>query len=231
MKDVIVISLGGSMLFDEKGGIDTGYVRKITGLLEKTSKKYSIVVVVGGGKTAKIYAEAVRELTRNEFHADRIAILGTRMNALMLISVLGHKAYPKVITDLDEAFFALQQGVIAVSAGMLEGLTTDTDAVLFAERLGAKRLINVSKVDAIYTADPKLDRNARKLAKMTHAQLSELAAKSDERKARTNFVFDLVASKLAQRSNIPLHFAHGRKLGEVEKAINNEKHEGTVVEN
>ena len=225
----IVISLGGSLLFNESG-IDTKIVRQVCQLFVKLKKEgKKLVVIVGGGKTAKDYTNAVRELTGNEFFADRIAIDGTRMNALMLIAVLGDEAYPKVVTDFDETFYALKQGLLPVGAGMLEGITTDTDAVLVAERLGASHLINASKIDALYSADPNANPNAKKFDEITHAKLVELATAGDSRKARTNFVFDLVASKLAARSNIELHFVPGRNLDELEKAILGKKHSGTIV--
>ncbi|MBI5635930.1 UMP kinase [Candidatus Micrarchaeota archaeon] len=225
----IVISLGGSLLFNENG-IDTKVVKSACELFLKLKKEgKKLVVIVGGGKTARDYTNAVRELTGNEFFADRLAIDGTRMNALLLISVLGDEAYPKVVTDFDETFYALKQGLLPVGAGMLEGITTDTDAILIAERLGATHLINASNVDGIYSADPRKDPKAKKFEEITHQKLIELATIGDARKARTNFVFDLVASKLAARSNVELHFVPGRNLDELEKAIKGQKHSGTIV--
>ena len=226
----VVISLGGSMLFGEDGKIDRAYVKKFSILLSGLRRKGAKpVVIVGGGAVAKEYCEAVRALTGNEFFADRIGIGGTRLNALLLIICMGDDAYPKVVIDPDEAFHALQAGLIPVGAGMLEGMTTDADAVLIAQRLDASRLINVSKVSGVYSADPAKNPNAKKFSSMTHQQLTSLAAALDSRKARTNFVFDLVASKLAQRSGLELHFVDGRKTEEIEKAFNGARHSGTVV--
>ena len=228
MKKTIIISLGGSLLY-KNGLIDAKYVREITALLLAENRKTPLALTVGGGAPAREYARAVRELTGNEFLADRAAIYATRANATVVLSALGEKAFPKVIADFDDAAIALNEGKIPVCGGMMEGITTDTVALLLAERVGAKKLLNLSKVDAIYSSDPHADAKARKLPLLSHKQLVELAAKSDQRKAGTNFVFDLMACKLAARSNIELHFVDGRDLKQVKNAFAGGKHAGTVV--
>jgi len=230
MKKILAISLGGSLLY-KNGSIDTNYVREICRLLLTESKKTAIALSVGGGAPSREYARAVRELAGNEFLADRAAIYATRANATIVLSALGEKAFPKVITDLDDAAIALEQDKIPVCGGMMEGITTDTVALLLAERVGAKKLINLSKIDAIYSSDPQTDSRAKKLSFLTHKQLVELAAKFDQRHATTNFVFDLMACKLAARSNIELHFINGRDLKQVKNALKGLKHDGTIVKN
>lgn len=227
----VVISLGGSMLFTEsKGGLNIKYVRDfIRTLLPIHESGLPVAVVVGGGRIAGEYTRAVRELGGNEFYADKLAIDGTRLNALFLIAGLGERAYPKVITDLDDAYHAMEEGLIPVGGGLIEGFTTDTVSVLFAERLKARRVVNISSVDYVYDSDPRANPKARRFESMTHQQLVDLANESDSRKARTNFVFDLIACKLAARSNIEVHFVGGKDLAEVKKAIEGRAHKGTVV--
>jgi uridylate kinase len=219
------------MLFTEStGGLNTQYVRKfIDALVPIHESGLPVAVVVGGGRIAGEYTRAVRELGGNEFYADKLAIDGTRLNALYLISGLGKSAYPKVITDLDDAFHAMEEGLIPVGGGLIEGFTTDTVSVLFAERLKACRVVNVSSVDYVYDSDPRTNPKAKRFDSMTHQQLMDLANASDSRKARTNFVFDLIACKLAARSNIPIHFVGGKNIAEVTSAIQGKTHKGTVV--
>ena len=49
--------------------------------------------------------------------------------------------------------------------------TTDTAGALRAVEIGADAIIKATKVDGIYTADPKLDRNARRLEKVTYIEV------------------------------------------------------------
>ncbi len=113
--------------------------------------------------------------------------------------------------------------------GTIPGITTDTDAALLAEALHAKKLVNMSNVDAIYDSNPKTNPNAKKYSKLFYTDLVSLAARGDSRRAGENFVFDLVASKIIARSGIEAHFVNGRNLDEVKKAIEGKTHSGTVV--
>jgi uridylate kinase len=223
----VVVSLGGSLI--NPGEPDLKFLREISKLLIKLKNQYKLAVVCGGGKPARTYLQAVRELTKNEFLADEIAIMATKQNASLLIAALGNGAYPNVISSFSHVANALLSNKIVVMGGTIPGITTDTDAALLAEKIGAKRLVNLSNVNAVYSSDPKKDKNAKKLSKMSFNELAELAFKSDKREAGTHFIFDLVACKIIERAKIETHFVYGGDLKEVEKAIKGEKHSGTVI--
>ncbi len=225
----VVISLGGSTLFSN-GKLDVQYVKKLAQLLLKLKESgVGMALVVGGGYYARDYASAIRESANNEFLADRAAVYVTKANATLVQAALGDAAYPRLIQALDDASAALEEGKIALGCGILEGVSTDFDSMLVAERMKADAVVNASNTDGIYSEDPQKNAKAKKLKQITHAQLVQMASEADARKAGTHFVFDAVASKLAARSNIPLHFVNGRNLKDVEAAILGRLHAGTIV--
>ena len=223
----VVISLGGSLM--NPGEPDTDYVKEIAGLLAKMSRRYKLAVVTGGGSAARVYARAVRRAGGNEFIADEAAIIATRQNALLLIAALGKNAYTSVIKNFDGATAASTSGKIIVMGGTIPGFTTDADAVLLAEKFGARRVVNLSMVDGIYDSNPKRNKHAKKYARLGFEKLVELASHCDKRKAGEHFVFDLFACKIIARSGIETHFVHGRRLADVERAIEGKQHSGTIV--
>ncbi len=224
----IVISLGGSLLFGAGGKPDLEYIKKFSELIKGIGSA-ELIIITGGGRKAREYAKRVRDKTHNEFLADKEAIKATRENAKLLIEIIGKGAHNKVMESFDDAAAALKEGKIAIGGGMLEGLTTDAVSVLFAERYNASAVINAGDTEGIYSADPKGNKDAKKIANMTHSGLVELAIKNDSRKAGTNFVFDLVAAKLAARSNLELRFVNGRDLLQLKEAINGKEFKGTRV--
>lgn len=224
---MIVLSVGGSLINPDPP--DLVFVRNFVKLIKAEAKKQKIAILTGGGKPARSVAGAIRELSQNEFLADEAAILATRQNGLILIAALGVDAYPNVATSFREAAAALASHNIVVMGGTIPGITTDADAALLAEKLGAKRLVNISNIDALYSADPRKDKNAARFAELAFVRLVELASASDQRKAGTNFPFDLVACKLVSRSRIETHFVHGRDQDSIKKAIAGVRHKGTVV--
>ncbi len=218
------------MLFKADGQVDSAYLRSFKEvILDALVRDPPVVVVVGGGKRASEYAQKARAATHSEFFADREAIKATRENAALLVKEIGKRAYPRVVMEPDEAAEALEKNLVPVSGGFLEGITTDACSVIVAERVGASSVVNVSHAAGVYDKDPREHEDAKKFRTMTHNELSELAYRHDHRLARTNFVFDLVACKLAQRSNITVHFVSGTDLSQVEAAIFGKPHGGTVV--
>lgn len=223
---MIVLSVGGSLMCP--GEPNREFIKELSRLLEKVHKREQVAVVTGGGTPARAYAGAIRGLGGSEFIADKAAILSTRQNALLLIAGLGESAWPSVPSDFEEAAAGFCSKKILVMGGTIPGITTDTDAALLAEMTGAKRIVNVSKADGIYTADPKKDKAARKIPSLGFAELLELASRSDRRVAGENFIFDLFACKIIARSRMETHFV-GPDMADVESAILGKKHAGTIV--
>ncbi len=226
-KEIITLSIGGSLLVP--GEPDVEYIKKIAKIFRKHVNKYRFAIVTGGGADARVYARAMRQIYQNEFLADQAAILSTWQNAYLVLAALQDISYKALPKSFDEAAEALDQNDIVIMGGTIPGTTTDTVAVLLAERIDSKRIINISNVDGIYTGDPRKDKKAKKLNVMKHDELTKLAAEKDSRKAGENFIFDVLASKLLARSGIEGHFVTGKKLDDLEKAIMGKKHNGTVV--
>ena len=226
--DTVVLSLGGSLV--NPGTPDSQYVESLARVLRGT--KHRLGIVVGGGKLARAYAEAARKKGGGEFEADEAAIKATHENARTAIrhmKGIAKGVCPSVAKSFDEARRQSKKYRIVVMGGTIPGITTDSDAVLLAECLRAKRVLNLSNIDGVYSDNPVRNHNARKFRRMSYAQMIELAGKNDMRTAGTHFVFDFLACKLIARSKIEAHFVHGRNLLDVRKAIEGRPHGGTVV--
>ncbi len=221
----IVISLGGSLMIQDQPNIK--YIKEFIQTIKKSPHKFGIVT--GGGKIARIFAQAARDLGASEFEADEIAIDSTRQNARLITIALKGVACPHVFYDFEKAYEAAQNYKVVVMGGTIPGITTDTDAALLAEKLGAKRILNLSNIDGVYSANPLRDKTAKKFKKMKYQELLELAGRSDTRRAGTHFVFDFVACKMIGRSGIETHFIDGRNLNDFRAAIDGKPHNGTVV--
>ncbi|MFH1222458.1 MAG: UMP kinase [Candidatus Micrarchaeota archaeon] len=221
----IVLSIGGSCV-NPDGKPDVAFVKSIAALIRKSNEKFGILV--GGGRVARDYAAAARELGASEFDADEIAIVSTKQNAMLIVQGLKDIAYPVALNDFTKARKAALSSRVVVMGGTIPGITTDTDAVLLAEAIGAKRLVNISNVSGVYSADPKKDPKAKKFDRMSYDELAALGVASDKRMAGTNFIFDMLACKLISRSKIEAHFV-SKDMKEIENAINGKKHGGTVV--
>lgn len=223
----VVLSIGGSSINPE-GKPDLKFLRAIAKVIKES--KCTLGILTGGGSIARIYANTARELGSSEYESDSIGITSTRQNAQLLIAALsgaGVDVHKHVLTDFEDAKVVNKK--VIVMGGTIPGITTDTDAVLLAEAIGAKRLVNISDVEGIYDSNPRKNPKAKKYTKMSYEQLIRLAAENDSRSAGTHFVFDMLACKLIARSRIETHFVSGDKTENIKNAIEGKKHSGTVV--
>src|SRR6056297_1641081 len=84
----ITINFGGSILNPD--GINIELIKTITEVMEELKKlNHDVLVVSGGGNTARKYIKAGKQLNISNVNLDRIGILATRLNAQLLISSLG----------------------------------------------------------------------------------------------------------------------------------------------
>ena len=60
MKENLVISMGGSLIFSDK--IDIEFYKEIRKIINKHIKNYNMAIVCGGGKTAREYSRVAKEL-------------------------------------------------------------------------------------------------------------------------------------------------------------------------
>ncbi len=223
---MIVLSVGGSIL--NPGNPDIDFIKKLSQMFIKQHGKEGIAIVTGGGTPARIYANAIRTLGGSESTSDITAIYSTKQNAMLLIVSLGKHAWPSVPSTFEEAAQGVNSGKIVVMGGTVPGITTDTDAAILAEMIGARKIINISNVDALYNKDPRKSADAKRISRITFNDLIGLATKGDRRVAGENFIFDLFACKIIARSKIETHFV-GPDLKNIGKALNGCKHNGTVV--
>ena len=96
--------------------------------------------------------------------------------------------------------------------------STDTAAVLRAAELGAEIVLFAKNIDGVYTADPKLDPNAKKLDNITYDEIihNDLA------------VIDSTASAFGRDNHLPLLLFGLNDPENICRAVNGEKI-GTMV--
>ena len=219
----IAISLGGSLVF--KNGPNMKVLTRLSKLFKSLDGQFA--VAVGGGTTAKIYVDAAKRFTRNNFELDEVGIAATKLNARLVALAL--KA--RYADSLDQAIEFLEEGArIVVMGGTEPGQTTDAVASLLAEEMDADRLVNLSDVRGIYDKNPK-KRGAKLISSMTHRELVKMTERYDKRKPRENFIFDLIGANILARSKIEAHFISGYSAIETRKAILGQKHHGTTIQN
>lgn len=226
----IVQSIGGHLLTREL--TYENFKSYAEAILKLWGKGHKLIVVTGGGKTTREYQTIAREAGVDNVWLDRIGTIPTHLNAITLAAILGKEAHyvawkPRNEDAIKEVkkYFGKK---IVVCGGYEPGHSTDFDAAMFAEAVKADMLINATKVDGIYSADPEKDHNARKYERLTHDELLEIVLKNPQLPGEYR-LFDLKATKLIRKLKLKTISIDGREPEEIIRAVEG-RHHGTVVE-
>jgi uridylate kinase len=224
-EEIIIISLGGSMIIPD--AIDIDFLKEFKSLILKHVKDgRKFVIICGGGKLARRYQAAAKELsTPSDIDLDWIGIASLRLNAELMRVVFGENAHHEVIDDLSSNF-TFEKPIVIGSADKPER-SSDWDAVEAAKSVGAKKIINLSNIDHVYDSDPKKNPNAKKLESISWIDYRNIIPK--EWTSGLNSPFDPVASELAQKESMEVVIMNGKPIDNLVKYLNGEKFQGTVI--
>lgn len=221
--ETIVISIGGSVIISEDA--DVSFFKKLVNLLNKLSSKYKIFIVIGGGKTARKYIKLGRELGLSEETLDDLGIKITRINAKLLTSIVetSNKKIPSTTSEANKI-----NKTIVIMGGTIPGHSTDLVGAELAEKSGADRFIIATNVDGIYDKDPNKYDDAKQLREISIEELIEKYG-TGWNAAGNNVVIDGPALDVIDKIKIPTFVVNGKQLDQLEKAMTNQKFNGTKI--
>jgi uridylate kinase len=222
----IVLRMGGSVIASP---INPSLIREYGAVLTDLRKRgHEFVVVVGGGKLAREFIAAAKEIGLDEASQDEIAISVSRVFAQLVLKNLGRDGCRSVPSTLQEASEYLAQRKVVVMGGLKPGMTTDTVAALVAEEVGANLIIKASDLDGVYDKDPKVHSDAVKFDRLSFEDLPNVFSEVKHR-AGIHQIIDPEAVKILVRSRIPLAVVNGFTVQNVLLAVEG-KPVGTLIE-
>lgn len=204
-KRVLLKLSGEALAGEQKTGVNVELVGRICDKIkEVVDMGVEVGIVVGGGNFWR--GRNGHQMERAT--ADYMGMLATAMNGLALQDALEARGVNSRVQtaiemrEIAEPFIIrkaekhLKRGrVVIFSCGTGHPyFTTDTAAVLRATEINADIILLGKAIDAVYSADPKLDKNAEKYDKISYLEVLEKDLK----------VMDSTATALCRDNNIPL---------------------------
>lgn len=217
-----VLRIGGSVLGSPPSStVVNGYADVISDL---NHEGHSVAVVVGGGQVSRDYIKSAAQMGLSPYQQDTVAIHASRLNARLVAMKLG--GVSSVPTSIDGMLQRLARNRVAVMGGLRPGITTDTVAAMVAQRWRADLLVKASDQNGIYTEDPRTNKKAKKLDKMTYERMKQILGGTH--RPGIHSIIDPVAVDQLVESKIRLIVLKGIDPKGVLKAVRGEKI-GTLV--
>ncbi len=204
----VLLKLSGEALMGNQDyGLDPAMVHRIATEVSEIHKMgVQVCMVVGGGNIFRGVSGASAGMERAS--ADYMGMLATVINALAIQDALEKMgtttrvqsaiAMPSVCEPYIRlrAERHLEKGRVVIFAAGTGNpfFTTDTAAALRASEMNCNVLMKATKVDGVYSADPKKDKNATHYAKLSYLEVLSKDLK----------VMDAAAISLARENKIPI---------------------------
>jgi uridylate kinase len=228
----VLLKISGEALAGDRGfGIEPKVVDQLTDEIRALAEMgVSLGVVIGGGNIVRGAMASKSGMDRVQ--ADYMGMLATVINALAVQDLLEHKGVQtRVMTAIRmeqiaepyirrRALRHMQKRRVVLFAGGTGNpyFSTDTAAVLRAIEMESDVVIKATKVQGVYTADPKQDPSAEFIPTITFQEVM----------ARELAVMDAAAVSLCKENGLPIIVLNLQEPGAMASAIRGER-VGTLV--
>jgi uridylate kinase len=230
----ILLKLSGEALMGEDAyGINRDTVERIVGqVLEVVNLGVEVAIVIGGGNIFRGIAPAASHMDRAT--ADYMGMLATIMNALALqdamrradlVSRVQSALHVEQVVEpyiRGKAMRYLEEGKVVIFAAGTGNpfFTTDTAAALRGMEMNVELVLKATKVDGVYTDDPRTHPDAMRYQRLTF----------DEAIIKNLKVMDATALTLCRDQKLPINVFSIFKPAALKRIVLGED-EGTFLHN
>ncbi len=220
--DRILLKISGEAFAGSESSVDAGTTAWMAEQIAEVARAgVSIAVVVGGGNIWRGKAHQAAGMDRPT--ADYMGMLATVINALALqdsLERIGIASRVQTAIQMQQiaepyirrrAMRHLEKGrVVIFGAGTGNPyFTTDTTAALRAVEIGAQAILKATKVDGIYTADPKKDLTATRFTQLGYLEVLQRGLE----------VMDSTALTLCMDNDLPIVVFDMNVAGNIRRVV------------
>jgi len=220
----VVLKLSGEALAGEAGfGINPAVIQSVAEQVKEVSElDVEVAVVVGGGNIWR--GKIGSEMGMDRATADYMGMLATVMNSMALqdsLEQLGIETRVQTSIEMRQiaepyirrrAIRHLEKGRVVIFAAGTGNpyFSTDTTAALRAAEIEAEVILMAkNNVDGVYSADPKVDKDAVKYAELSYLDVIKEGLA----------VMDSTASSLCMDNDIPLVVFSVTEKGNIKRVV------------
>lgn len=223
---MIVISLGGSQIIHDNA-INLKFLQRFREILRE-NRKYSFVVVCGGGNVARMYISGLKADGKSNKFQSFAGISATRTNARFMSYLFGieHlKGIPHTMKDV-QSWLKKERIIFCGALEYHPEQTSDSTSAQIAEALDAE-FINMTNVDGLYNKNPLEHKNARLISDIGWKEFDEIASRMGFSPGQ-HFVLDQKAAKIIREKKIRTYIL-GQDLKNLENVLKGKSFLGTRI--
>ena len=227
-KRIMLKVSGEALAGDQHRGLDFDVIHSVCrSIKECLDMGVQVGLMVGAGNFWRGVKDGADKMQRS--HADAMGMLGTVMNSIAVADALEqHGVDARVLSAVEMNKFCeyftrdtadryLKEGKVVIFAAGTGNpyFSTDTGVVLRGVEIEADAILMAKNVDAIYSADPNVDKNAIRYTRLTYDDVLERHLKATDSTAMTLAMdnnMTLVCFGLAEENSI-IRVVRGEQIG------------------
>jgi uridylate kinase len=227
-KRIMLKVSGEALAGDQHRGLDFDVIHSVCrSIKECLDMGVQVGLMVGAGNFWRGVKDGADKMQRS--HADAMGMLGTVMNSIAVADALEqHGVDARVLSAVEMNKFCeyftrdtadryLKEGKVVIFAAGTGNpyFSTDTGVVLRGVEIEADAILMAKNVDAIYSADPNVDKNAIRYTRLTYDDVLERHLKATDSTAMTLAMdndMTLVCFGLAEENSI-IRVVRGEEIG------------------
>ena len=227
-KRIMLKVSGEALAGDKHHGLDFDVIGDVcSAISECVAMGVQVGLMVGAGNFWRGVKDGADNMQRS--HADAMGMLGTVMNSIAVADALEKRGIDaRVLCAVEMNKFCeyftrdtaeryLNEGKVVIFAGGTGNpyFSTDTGVVLRGVEIEADAILMAKNIDAIYSADPKLDPNAVRYSRLTYDEVLAKHLKATDSTAMTLAMdnnMTLVCFGLAEENSI-IRVVRGEEIG------------------
>ena len=227
-KRIMLKVSGEALAGDQRRGLDFDVINDVCrAIKECVDMGVQVGLMVGAGNFWRGVKDGADKMQRS--HADAMGMLGTVMNSIAVADALEkHGVDARVLSAVemnkfceyftrDTAVRYLNEGKVVIFAAGTGNpyFSTDTGVVLRGVEIEADAILMAKNVDAIYSADPNVDKHAIRFTRLTYDDVLERHLKATDSTAMTLAMdndMTLVCFGLATENSI-IRVVRGEEIG------------------
>ena len=227
-KRIMLKVSGEALAGDQRRGLDFDVIHGVCDAIKQcVDMGVQVGLMVGAGNFWRGVKDGADKMQRS--HADAMGMLGTVMNSIAVADALEkHGVDARVLSAVEMNKFCeyftrdtadryLNEGKVVIFAAGTGNpyFSTDTGVVLRGVEIEADAILMAKNVDAIYSADPNVDKNAIRYSRLTYDDVLERHLKATDSTAMTLAMdnnMTLVCFGLAEENSI-IRVVRGEEIG------------------
>lgn len=244
MEQITVLKIGGSLLCpDADKMFDFAYAENLKRLIKQIDGR-KFILSTGGGNTSRKYQKAATEAGFDLKSVHQVGVAITNLHSELLQGVFGDLALDKIYAyrDFEEI---IEQGInletfgdkkVLMAAAAGPGKSNDWNALELTlairdvdnSRTQPRRVIDVKNIDGVYTADPRLDPTAERIADLSWDEYLNVIGNPSTHTPGASYPVDPVAASVAKENDVEF-VVIGPDIENLRSAILGQPFEGSRI--